>query len=305
MTIEHMSQEYIQNMTSSGAMIHLPWRELIPNPLNALVRGGPENAEAGLAELSASIKAHGVIQPLLVQKTSQGWMILTGERRWRATRALGDAAPPTLPCIVRHTDNELDSLIEMGIENLQRENLDPITEARYYAALIERGLDKAGICREVGVNMSALNSRLALLELAPAVQAHIQTGRIPSTAAKHLSQLDQPTQSALAHKMQGRPVAAIAQAVSLIKKRQAAAAENPPPLAGEATVGRGEGSLTDAQKLAELRRLAAALVAQLRLDAQLLHQAATDLADIDHPGADQYFHRATHIETAIKGVIKQ
>lgn len=301
-TIDHMSPEYLENLTAGGKMFHLHWREITPNPLNELVRGGQANAEMSLAELSASIKAHGVIQPLLVQKSSHGWMILTGERRWRATKALGEDAP-LLPCVIRHTDGELDSLVQMGIENIQRQNLDPITEARYYAALIERGLDKAGICREVGVNMSALNSRLALLELAPAVQAHIQAGRIPSTAAKHLGQLDQPAQSALAHKMQGRPVAAIAQAVSLIKKRQAAA--NSLPDSGRAGEGPGEGTLTDAQKLAELRRLAAALVAQLRLDAQLLHQAATDLADIDHPGADQYFHRATHIETAIKGVIKQ
>lgn len=202
------------------APVLLHWYQITPNPLNILIRG-KEIDPVAIQELAESIRANGLIQPLVVVETPEGeaeYHLIAGERRWRATRSLGDAAPP-LPCVVRTPMDELKQLITMGVENLQREDLDPIAEARYYQALQARGLDEAAIARETGKKRHHVKARLRLLDLPDPVQAHIEAGRIPLGAEKHLRWLSPDLQIEVADKMAGRRLKDIERVVTLVEKR--------------------------------------------------------------------------------------
>jgi len=140
-------------------LLHLPVETIHPNPRQPRRRFEPE-ASAGLA---ASIRLEGVLQPIVVRRRDEGgFELIAGERRWRAARTAG---VPTLPAVVRIADDR-DSLLLGLVENVAREQLSPVEEARAYASLVDEfELSLGDVAERVGRSKSAVSNRLRLLEL--------------------------------------------------------------------------------------------------------------------------------------------
>ena len=135
-----------------------------------------------IRELADSIKAQGIVQPLTVRvRVDGGYELIAGERRWRAAQLLGLADVPVL--VRAATDREL---IEQAlVENLQRENLNPIEEAQGYAQLIEQfALTQEGVSTKVGKGRVVVANALRLLKLAPELQAYVRNGQLSVGHAK-------------------------------------------------------------------------------------------------------------------------
>lgn len=137
-----------------------------------------------LEELASSIRQHGVIQPLTVRKLSSGYyQIIAGERRWRAARLAG---LKEVPAIIIEADDQKAMELAM-IENLQREDLNPIEEAEGYRALTETyGMTQAQAAESVGKSRSAVANAMRLLELDPTIQHYIETHQISAGHARAL-----------------------------------------------------------------------------------------------------------------------
>jgi ParB family chromosome partitioning protein len=140
-------------------LLHLPVESVHPNPRQPRRRFEPE-AAAGLA---ASIRLQGVLQPIVVRRRAEGgFELIAGERRWRAARTAG---MPTLPALVRDADDS-DSMLLGLVENVAREQLSPVEEARAYASLVDEfELSLGEVAERIGRSKSAVSNRLRLLEL--------------------------------------------------------------------------------------------------------------------------------------------
>ncbi len=139
--------------------------------------------EEGLAELAESIRQHGVIQPLIVQKKGEYYEIISGERRWRAAK-LADLKE--LPVLIRDYDDRESAEISL-IENVQREDLNPIEEALAYRRLMDEfGLKQDEIAERVSKDRSTITNSLRLLRLAPDVQQMVSEGVLSAGHARAL-----------------------------------------------------------------------------------------------------------------------
>jgi ParB family transcriptional regulator, chromosome partitioning protein len=134
-----------------------------------------------LRELADSIKEQGIVQPLIVRERNGNLELIAGERRWRAAQILGLA---DVPVILRDADDR--AVLEMAlIENLQRENLNPIEEAQGYAQLIEQfQLKQEEAATKVGKSRAVVANALRLLKLPPVIQSSIRDGRLSVGHAK-------------------------------------------------------------------------------------------------------------------------
>jgi ParB/RepB/Spo0J family partition protein len=165
----------------------LPVAQLAPSPHNP--RGGDLGDIDGLA---ASIASVGVIEPLIVEPdpTTDGWTLVAGERRWTAAKQAG---LDTVPCVVRPAVDDDHRLELMLIENLQREGVNPMGEARAFRTLEQLGLSQRTIAARVGCSQSHISKRLALLDLPAAVQKRVgerpDAGGITVAAALELTKL--------------------------------------------------------------------------------------------------------------------
>ena len=162
----------------------LPINEIIPN------KEQPRKTfdEAALGELADSIAQHGVLQPLLVRPlTTGGYQLVAGERRWRASRIAG---LKEVPVIVKElTDTEAMQLAI--IENLQREDLNPIEEAEGLQALIDKcGFNQEEVAASVGKSRPAITNSLRLLKLPEEVRDMTRNGEISAGHARALLALD-------------------------------------------------------------------------------------------------------------------
>lgn len=160
----------------------IPLEEIIPTPLQPRTEFRGER----LQELIESIKVHGIIQPLIVRQANGKYELIAGERRWRAAREIGlrDA-----PAIIRTaTDQEV---LELAlIENLQREDLNPIEEALAFARLArEFGLKQEEIAQKVGKSRASVANSMRLLELHPHIQSWLTQSRVSVGHAKVLLSL--------------------------------------------------------------------------------------------------------------------
>jgi len=137
-------------------------------------------AEA-LQELADSIKAQGIIQPLVVRARGDGFELIAGERRWRAAQLIG---LKELPVIVREADDR--AVLELAlIENLQRENLNPLEEAQGYGELVEKFLlRQEDVATKVGKSRAQVANSLRLLKLPIEVQSFLRDGRLSVGHAK-------------------------------------------------------------------------------------------------------------------------
>lgn len=144
--------------------------------------------ENALAELADSIREHGIIQPLLVRKLdSGGFQLVAGERRWRASRMIG---LDEVPVVVKDlSDTEV---MELGlIENLQREDLNPLEEAAGYKELMATyGLTQDQVSKRVGKSRSAIANSLRLLNLPDQVRPYLMNGQLSMGHAKALLSLN-------------------------------------------------------------------------------------------------------------------
>ena len=140
--------------------------------------------EAALAELADSIRQHGIIQPLTVRKLASGYyQIIAGERRWRAARLAGLRE---VPVVVIEADDRKAAELAM-IENLQREDLNPMEEAQGYQALIQQyHMTQEEAAQRVGKSRPAVANALRLLDLDPSVQQRVMEGKLSAGHARAL-----------------------------------------------------------------------------------------------------------------------
>jgi len=157
--------------------------ELYPNP--AQPRKHFDNAK--LDELAQSIREKGVLQPILAKKTERGYMIIAGERRWRASQIAGKKEVPVI--IKELSDHEI---LELAlIENIQREDLNPIEEAESYQRLIiDLGLTQEEISKRVGKDRSTIANALRLLKLTKEVREKISSNELSVGHARCLITID-------------------------------------------------------------------------------------------------------------------
>jgi len=141
-----------------------------------------------LRELADSIREQGILQPLIVRQQRDGFELIAGERRWRAAQLLGLAE---VPVIIRHADDP--TVLElMLIENLQRENLNPIEEAHGYAQLIEQfQLRQEEAAQKVGKSRAVVANALRLLKLPIEIQSWVREGKLSVGHAKVIMGLDE------------------------------------------------------------------------------------------------------------------
>jgi ParB family chromosome partitioning protein len=172
----------------------IPLNLIEPNPNQPRVHFDEE----ALSELAASIREIGVLQPILVRAVDEDrYQIVAGERRWRAARRAGLA---TVPAMVRDVD-EAASVEHALVENLQREDLNPLEEAAAYQQLIEDfQLTHDDVAKRVGRSRAAVTNTLRLLQLPPAVQHLVSENRLSSGHARALlGTPDRALQERLAH----------------------------------------------------------------------------------------------------------
>jgi ParB family chromosome partitioning protein len=144
-----------------------------------------------LRRLAESIAAHGVLQPVVVVEVDDAFVLIAGERRWRAASLLG---LETIPAVVRSA-NELERLELALVENLQRSDLNAIEEARAYRQLMDEfGLTQERVAERVSRSRPAVANTLRILDTAPLVQQAVADGTISGGHAKALAGLDSQSQ---------------------------------------------------------------------------------------------------------------
>ena len=185
--------------------------------------------ETQLGELAASIAVHGVLQPIVVRALADGeYQLIAGERRLRAARLAG---LETIPVIVRESTDRADSLELALIENLQRENLNPIETALAYRELIDRfGLTHEAVARQVGKSRVAVSNSLRLLDLAAETREAIVAGRITEGHGRALAAITIPElQRAVLAVVLERGLS-VRQTEELVRRKRE---ERPPPQRGQ------------------------------------------------------------------------
>ena len=178
---------------ASPDLTRLPVREIEPDP-DQPRKNFDEDAMAALAE---SIGENGLLQPIAVRakKTGPGYVIIAGERRWRAARMAG---LDEVPVLIKEVTDEQAAALAL-IENLQREDLDPIEVAEGCKKLIERyGLTQEEAAKRLGKSRSAITNAMRLLNLPEYVRDQVRTGDISAGHAKALLSLGSPEQMSAA-----------------------------------------------------------------------------------------------------------
>ena len=144
-----------------------------------------------LDELAQSIKENGVIQPIIVRQSPViGYEILAGERRYRASLLAGLRS---IPAVVKQLSDQ-EMMVQSIIENLQRENLNPIEEARAYESLVEKGFTHAEIADKMGKSRPYISNSIRLLSLPEQILSEVENGKLSQAHARSLVGLNQEQQ---------------------------------------------------------------------------------------------------------------
>ena len=158
-----------------------------------------EFSEEKIQELAQSIKENGLIQPIIVRKSPVlGYEILAGERRYRASIAAGLSE---VPVIVKQLSDQ-DMMLHSIIENLQRENLNPIEEAKAYQSLIDKGFTHTEIAEKMGKSRPYITNLVRLLGLPKHILTEVESGKLSQAHARLLIQLSSDKQDKLLHRIQ-------------------------------------------------------------------------------------------------------
>lgn len=210
--LESLFEDAAPSFESDTRIETLPLREIEPDP------GQPRKTfdDETLAELSASIAEHGLLQPIAVRpKPSGGYLIVAGERRWRASRMAGLTE---VPVIVKDVTDEQAMELAL-VENLQREDLDPVEEAAGIRELMTRcNLTQEQAARKLGKSRSALANSLRLLSLPETVLELLKSGFITIGHAKVVLGLPTPELQEEAAQMIADNQLNVRQAEALCKK---------------------------------------------------------------------------------------
>jgi ParB family chromosome partitioning protein len=213
-----------QRPASQPGSLDIPIARIRPNPYQPRKRMD----EAELATLVASIEEHGVIQPILVTETLDGYELVAGQRRLRAAEAAG---LDRIPAVVRQLSDP--ARLELAlVENLQRADLDPIETATAYRQLIEQfGFSQETIATRVGRARSTVANTLRLLDLAPAVQLAVAEGRLSEGHARALGGLATEYQERVLDSVTGQELSVrqTEELVRRLREPKPAPAEQPTP----------------------------------------------------------------------------
>lgn len=205
----------LQRAVAEGLPNSLSLDQLVPGMYQPRTRMD----EGALYELAESIKAQGIMQPILVRQLTEGasagkYEIIAGERRSRAAKLAG---LETVPVLVRDVPNEAAAAMAL-IENIQREDLNPLEEAQGLQRLIkEFGLTHEQAAQAVGRSRSAASNLLRLINLAEPVQSMLMAGDIDMGHARALLALDRATQITAANQISAKKLS-VREAESLVKK---------------------------------------------------------------------------------------
>lgn len=174
----------IENNYNKDEVVKLSLREISPNPYQ------PREVfdEDRIRELADSIKNHGVFQPIIVKQTSSGYTIIAGERRYRASQMIENE---TIPAIIVDFDEKM--MMEVALlENIQRENLNPLEEAKALKLIIDKNqYTQEEVAKILGKSRSHIANTLRLLSLSPRIQDLILSNKISMGHAKILIGLDE------------------------------------------------------------------------------------------------------------------
>lgn len=198
--------------TSYEVVREIPVTDITPNPFQPRKSFDAQS----LDELKNSIAEYGVLVPIIVRQSEDGYELVAGERRWRACAAL---LRPTIPAIVR-ASNDRETLEFAIIENLQRENLNPLEEAAGFAHLIEEyGLTQDDVARRLGKSRPAIANALRLLGLPEGVKTMLVDGRLSAGHARALLAAPESQRAALAQRAvnEGWTVRALEQVTGAVK----------------------------------------------------------------------------------------
>ena len=178
-------EQEIVNETKKSDIVELPLTEIRSNPYQPR----KEFDEQSLMEFAESIKEHGVIQPIIVKKSIKGYELIAGERRTRASKMAGKE---TIPAIIRELSDE--DMMEIAlIENIQREDLNPIEEAEAFAHIIEtRKITQEEAAKKFGKSRSYITNILGLLSLPEKTKKYVTENKITMGHARVLSKLSDP-----------------------------------------------------------------------------------------------------------------
>ena len=193
-------------------VLQLPVDAIRPNPYQPRRVFDP----AALEELAESIRRCGILQPLTVRRTEDGWELVAGERRLRAARLAG---LPTVPCLERRAD-EGDSALLALVENLQRQDLHFFEEAAAIAAFLqETGLTQEEMAGRLGKSPSAVANKLRLLRLSPACRELILREGLSERHARCLLRLEDQEERLAAARHMAAAHLSVAQSESYIQRR--------------------------------------------------------------------------------------
>ncbi len=207
----------------ASAPVDLAIDELAPNDYQPRAHFD----DARLDELAASIRANGIIQPIVVSRSPKGFRIIAGERRWRAAKMAGLAR---VPIVVKESGADApQSLLQLAlIENIQRENLNPIDEAKAYRRLADEFRQTQDtIATSVGKERATVANTLRLLKLPEEIQHDLIGGAITTGHARALLALaTEASQLALAREVKTRGLS-VRETEALVKARLAGEGETP------------------------------------------------------------------------------
>ena len=182
-TFEDIENDIVDNARENNTIVELNLDELRPNPYQPRKKFDEE----ALNELASSIKEHGVFQPIIVKKTIKGYDIVAGERRFRASKKAGLTKIPAI--IADFSDDEMMQI--SLLENLQREDLTAIEEAKAYKSIIDSSnITQDELAKRVGKSRSHITNMLGLLKLPTNVQDLVLYNKISMGHARVLSKLE-------------------------------------------------------------------------------------------------------------------
>lgn len=185
LNFDTIENSIIEEAKTNDQIVEINLSELRANPYQPRKNFDEE----ALNELALSIKEHGVFQPIIVKKSIKGYEIIAGERRFRASKLAG---MQTIPAIVKDFSDEEMMQIAL-LENLQRENLTSIEEAKAYKSIIESmNITQDELAKKVGKSRSHVTNILGLLKLPASVQDMVLYNKLSMGHARVLSKLDDP-----------------------------------------------------------------------------------------------------------------
>ena len=173
------STQSTKHLNDSAGLIQLAVEKILPNPFQPRTRF----SELELDELSDSIRQHGVMQPVVVRQTVRGYELIAGERRWRASQRAGVG---NIPAIIRDLDDQQVAALAL-VENIQRENLTAIEQARALARMRDQfSMDQTALATMISSSRSNVANLLRLLNLTQSVQTMLEDGRLEMGHARAL-----------------------------------------------------------------------------------------------------------------------